>query len=200
MDNAGDGVAELDLGVADGVAADDDGAGLLKAFDAALKNLFEPCQARVFVVGIADEVESGERLASHGVDVAEGIGGGDLAIDKGLVDDRRKEVDGLNERNLIGEAVDARVVVRFGADEKVRVVERRQVAQDLRDPLGGQLARSTGARSVIDQAFFLAEEKHQSQGSGVRSQGSGVSNTTARGASKVLCRRCGLCGVFVVHD
>jgi hypothetical protein len=34
------------------------------------------------------------------------------------------------------------------------------VAQDLRYPLRGKLARSAGARGIIDQAFFAAEKQH----------------------------------------
>ena len=36
------------------------------------------------------------------------------------------------------------------------------MAQDLRDPLRGQLARSTRARSVVHQPFLPAKEQHAS--------------------------------------
>jgi hypothetical protein len=83
-----------------------------------------------------------------------------LSINERVVDDRREEVDGLNERNLVGQPVDAGVVVRLGADKQVGIIELGNVAQDLSDLPGGQLARSAGARSVVDEAFLAAEEQH----------------------------------------
>jgi hypothetical protein len=48
--------------------------------------------------------------------------------------------------------------VRVGADEQIGVVDLAQVAQNLRDAPRGELAGSTRARGIIDQAFFAAEE------------------------------------------
>jgi hypothetical protein len=84
-----------------------------------------------------------------------------LAVNERVVDHRREEVDGLDESNLVGEFIDASVVVRFGADEQVRVNDPRYVAQNLRNPLGGELACSAGTRSVVDQAFLPAEKQHE---------------------------------------
>src|SRR5262249_37094025 len=66
-----------------------------------------------------------------------------------------------DDGEVVGEFVDAGVVVRFGADEQVRVNDPRNVAQNLRNPLGGELACSAGTRSVVDQAFLPAEKQHE---------------------------------------
>ena len=79
---------------------------------------------------------------------------------RGVSKDSRTCVIAIEDPSVQSEAIDARVVVRFRADEDVRVVNFRQVAQDLRDPLGGQLARSARTRSVVDQALLPAEEQH----------------------------------------
>jgi hypothetical protein len=84
-----------------------------------------------------------------------------LAVNKRVVDHRREKVDGLDDGDVIGEFVDAGVVVRFGADEQVRVNDPRNVAQNLRNPLGGELACSAGTRRVVDQAFLPAEKQHE---------------------------------------
>lgn len=123
MDDAGDRVTKLDLAIAHRVPADDDGAGLLKAVDASLKHFFKPRQFRVLVVGITQEVQAGERLAAHGVDIAQGVGGRDLTIQKWIIDHWRKKVDGLDQGDLVREAIDPRVVVRFGTDEEVWIGE-----------------------------------------------------------------------------
>ncbi len=161
VDQAGDGVAELDLGIADRVAPQDDGTGRPAAFAAAVHDPAEPLQVQL-VVGIAGQVQRGLGHTAHRIDVAEGIGGGNLAIDERIVHHRREEVDRLNERNLVGQLVDAGVVVRFGADQQVGVIDLGDVAQNLSDLPGGQFARSAGARGVVDEAFLLAEEEHDS--------------------------------------
>jgi hypothetical protein len=50
--------------------------------------------------------------------------------------------------------------MRAGADEEIGIVAGREVAQNLRDALGGQLPRSATARSKIHQAFFFARKQH----------------------------------------
>jgi len=47
-----------------------------------------------------------------------------LAVDVRIVDDGRKEIDGLDDGQVVGETINARVVVRLGADEQVRVADR----------------------------------------------------------------------------
>src|ERR1019366_7407691 len=49
---------------------------------------------------------------AHGVDVTQCVGGSDAAIVIWIVDDRREYVDCLNERKIIGELNDSRVVSR----------------------------------------------------------------------------------------
>ena len=120
VDGAGDREAELDLGVANGVAADDGAAGRGAALRAAGDDLAEPVEVEL-VVGVAREVERGDRHAAHGVDVAERVGGRDLAVDERVVHDRREKVDRLHDGEVRREPVNARVVVRLGADQQVRV-------------------------------------------------------------------------------
>ena len=49
------------------------------------------------VVGVAGEVQRGDGRAAHRVDVAERVGGGDLAVDERVVHDRREKVDRLHD-------------------------------------------------------------------------------------------------------
>jgi hypothetical protein len=83
-----------------------------------------------------------------------------LAVDVGIVDDRRKEVDGLDDGQLLRQLIDPGVVVGLGADQEMRIVAARKVAQNLRDALGGQLPSSAGARSVVEQTFFPTKKQH----------------------------------------
>jgi hypothetical protein len=83
-----------------------------------------------------------------------------LTVDVRVIDHRREKVDGLNQGQIVGEPIDPGVVVGLGADEDVGVVASGQVAQNLRQPLGGQLARSAGTRGIVNETFFAAEEQH----------------------------------------
>ncbi len=114
MDEAGDGISELGFFVADAVAADHCAIGLHHFGEAAGKDAFE--NGEVGFVGEAHEGERGEGPSSHGIDVAKGVGGGDLAEGVGIVDDGREEVDGLNERLVRSELIHSGVVGVIEAD------------------------------------------------------------------------------------
>jgi hypothetical protein len=83
-----------------------------------------------------------------------------LPVDVGVVDEWREEVDGLDDGQVLGQLVNTRVIMGVGADEEIGIVAFEQIAQNLRNAPGGQFARSTGARGVVDQAFFAAKEQH----------------------------------------
>ena len=65
--------------------------------------------------------ERRDGTAAHGVDVAESVGGGDLAELEGIVDDGREEVDSLNDSEIGREAVNGRVVAGFEADDAIGI-------------------------------------------------------------------------------
>ena len=63
-------------------------------------------------------------VAAHRVDVGERVGGGDPSEVERVIDDRREEVDRLDEREIVAQPVDARVVGGVEADEDVRIRSR----------------------------------------------------------------------------
>ena len=73
-----------------------------------------------------DEVQRQDRRRPHRVDVGERVGGGDPAEVARVVDDRGEEVDGLDQRQVVAEPIDGRVVGGVEADQQVRVARRRQ--------------------------------------------------------------------------
>src|SRR5271166_7084917 len=103
MDNSGDGTAEENVFIANGVPADD-GAVCLFHFVEATANDFTK-DGGVALFGKADNRESGDGFAAHGVNVAEGIGRSDLAEREWIVDDGREKIDGLNNRKVVGELI-----------------------------------------------------------------------------------------------
>ena len=92
-----------------------------------------------------DDVERGERLATHGVDVGEGIRRGDLTKEVRVVDDGREEVDGLHEREIRSQQKDARVVEGLASNDETRIRPQGKTAQRAREVTRTQLGRSAGA-------------------------------------------------------
>ena len=107
--------AELELGVAHRMAAEERRAGLDQRLGGAAEDLRE---RRLSLPSSweAAEVEGEERPAAHGVDVREGIGGGHPAEAAGVVADRGDEVGG-GDQGAVAEAEDAGVVAGRRADE-----------------------------------------------------------------------------------
>ena len=120
MNRAGDGVTELHLVIANAVPADDGAAGLDHLGEAAGEHLFE--HFGIALVGEADEGERADGPAAHGIDVAERVGGRDLAEDEWVVDDGSEEVDGLHDGELGCELIHAGVVGGIEADQDVGVM------------------------------------------------------------------------------
>ena len=73
-------------------------------------------------LGKADECQRGERLAAHGVNIAQRVGGGDLAEGVRIVDDGGEEVDCLHQRLIGRDLIHAGVVGVVEADQNVGVV------------------------------------------------------------------------------
>ena len=123
VDQAGYRQADLRLLVLDGVAADDHRPGFLHLLRAAAQDLH---QDRAIEAGRkAYQGEGGQRRAAHGVDIREGVGGGDAAVARRIVDDRREEVDGLHQRPLFVEAVDPGIGEGDRGRQQIRVIEWR---------------------------------------------------------------------------
>ena len=150
---AGDREAELDLAVADAVAADDDAAGRAAGVGTATQDLDQQVH-RELLIGEADEVQRGERLGAHGVDVAERVGGGDATEGERVIDQRREEIRGLHERKLVRKPEHTRIVAGIGPDQQVRVRHGLELAQHLRQAVLRQLAGSAGTGRVIGQTDF----------------------------------------------
>jgi hypothetical protein len=126
------------------VAADDRGAGRRDGIGAAAQDLAQDLRAeRLEREG--DEVERRHRPPAHRVDVRERVGGGDPAERVRVVDDRREEVGGLHDRQLVRERHDARVVGGVGGDEHARVDRAREAREDRAQVGGGQLAAAARA-------------------------------------------------------
>ena len=154
VDEAGDGEAVLEFWVLHGVAADERAAGFGRLGLTAEENLVEDLRIE-FVGGKTRDVERGERLAAHGVHVAERVGRGNGSKGVGIVDDGGEEIDGLHEGLALVEAIDAGVVGEVEADEQVGISVCWQTCQGAPQLVGAQLGSSAAAGDHLRQALGL---------------------------------------------
>ena len=143
----------LQLFVDDGVTADDERARLVNFFLAAAQNLGEDGDWK-FAGWKPDDVHRGHRFAAHREHVGQRIGRGDLTKQEWIVDDRREEIDGLHEREIVGQHKDPRVVEGLTPDNEARIRLEGQTAQRARQVTRTQLrrsARATGERGEAEQ-------------------------------------------------
>ncbi len=78
--------------------------------------------SKIAFFGKTDKRERSQRLSSHGVNVAERVGGGDLAEGVGIVHDGREKIHRLDERRLGREQIHAGVVGMIEADQNIRIL------------------------------------------------------------------------------
>ena len=97
IDRACHRVAELHFRVAHGVAAEQRDAGFAQLVVAAEEDLPDRLGVED-LVGEPGDRERGDGRAAHRVDVAQRVGRRDLSVGERVVDDRREEVDRLDQR------------------------------------------------------------------------------------------------------
>src|SRR5919106_1278178 len=144
IDAAGNGESVFDLFIDDAVPAGNHGTGLVHRVLSAAEDLGEHLDRRP-ASGKADNVERRERLPSHRVHIGERVRGGDASKRVRVVDDRRKEIDGLNEGEIIGQDENARIVEGLTPNEQAGVVARREWGYGAREVTRTHLGGSTGA-------------------------------------------------------
>ena len=79
----------------------------------------------------ANQSQRGDGAAAHGINVAQGVSGGNLAKSVGIVHHGREEIDGLHQGGVGGDPVHARVIGMIEADQHVGIVLAREFAQHL---------------------------------------------------------------------
>ena len=74
----------------------------------------------------AADVQTGQRTTSHRIDIAEGVRRGDPAEGARVVHDGGDEIEGLDQRQIVGQTEDPGIVGGIESDEDVRARVRAQ--------------------------------------------------------------------------
>ena len=123
--------AELGLRIVDRMTANDGDSGLATHFAAAAQDLLEDALSEQ-LARKANEIESEQRTRAHRVNVGERVCCSDAAEVVRIVDNGRKKVGRLHQRLVASNAVNARIVTRSGANQKITVFADRHLVENLR--------------------------------------------------------------------
>jgi hypothetical protein len=116
---SGNCISEFDFCVTNAMPAHDNAAGLGHFRQSTAHDLFEDVQ--ISILWKAHDRQSADWPAAHRVDVAQCIGGGNLAEEERVVYQRRKEIDGLNESKVRRNLIDACVIGGVETNQQVWV-------------------------------------------------------------------------------
>ncbi len=152
MDHAGHGEPVFQFRVIDAVAADEQGPGLMNLVQAAGQDSQEHFLGHG-LTGVADNVEGRQGPPAHGVDVAQGIGRGDLAEGVGIVDHGGKKIHRLNQRDFRRQAIHPGVIRRLQADQQVGMRLDGQSLQNFLQNPGRNLGSSAGGPDLLHQGL-----------------------------------------------
>ena len=153
MNGARHGHPEFGFRVIDGMTSNDGYTGFLRLVGRTFENLRQQVE-REPLARPSHQIQSDLRIRAHRIDVAEGIRCGDRPPDIWVIDDRREEVDGLNQSKVICDPINGGVVGRVETEEDVWIVAPRvlfESTQDLRELRRPELASSAGAVRVLRQ-------------------------------------------------
>ena len=135
----------------DRMPADDGDARLVRLVDRASEDLGEDL-GRQGPAREADQAERRQGNSGHGVDVAQGVGRRDGAEVVRPVDDRREEIGRQDQRQVVADPVNRRVVGRRMADDHVGVDDRRQPGQEREQVVRRLLGRAAGSLGELSEA------------------------------------------------
>src|SRR3954464_6685188 len=131
MHASGDRETELRLTIDHGVTAGDHAARVAHRVDRPGEHALELLERRV--LGPRRDLEGEEDLSTHRVDIGHRVRGTDRAGSVGVVDDRWKEVERLDDRDVGRDEIHRRIVRALEPDEqRGRRWLLRQWTQDLR--------------------------------------------------------------------
>lgn len=153
--DANDRIATLDLGIVEAVAAEDWDAGFAHLFSASAQNVAKGFR-RQGVDGIAHDAKCGGRGCAHRVNIADGIGSGNLAEGKRIIHNRGKDIHGQDggeggSGGVIQEK-NAGIVAGLTADEDAGVVQSGQIGQEIVQETFADFRSATGSTYMFREA------------------------------------------------
>ena len=152
IDETGDRESVKRFGILHGVSTGEGAARFGDFVGSAFKDLIDGVE-REEIGGHGDDVHRGDGLATHGIDVGEGIRGCDLSEEIGVVDDGSEEIEGLDKCQVRRNSVNGGVIGAGRSDEEIGILNVGNATQDLREFGLAELGGSSSAGGHFRQAF-----------------------------------------------
>ena len=149
MHRADDGEPVLRLRVADRVTAGEQSTRRAHLRVGRREDLPEHLERQLF--GERGDRKREQRGAAHREHVVQRVRGGDRAVVARVVDDRREEVEGEDQRTLVVEPVDGCVVRRGETDKEVLLLHGKEAPQQLLEASGRILRGAASAGCEVGQ-------------------------------------------------
>jgi hypothetical protein len=89
---------------------------------------------RQFPGGEADKVQAGDRAGTHGINVTDGVGRGDLAVGERVIDRGCDEVGGGDDGDFLAQLVDTGVIAGVKTNEQVGILVLGKAFQKFTEP------------------------------------------------------------------
>lgn len=110
---------------------------------------------RIGVCGESGDIQSQQRVPSHGVDIGNAVGRGDLSKFIGIGNGRGEYVNRVNNSFVFADTVDSRIVGRVYTDQKVFILGPWEYGQCLRQLRSREFGRSTGTGDGVHDVELL---------------------------------------------
>lgn len=142
MDDPGYSVAENNVVVANGMTTDDAALRFGHFVEAPANDLLEDlCVALGWKT---HQGKCGDWAASHGVYIAERVGGGNLSEDKWIICDGCEEIDSLHDGKILFELIDTGIVICAETNKNVGIAGGWQTSQNGVQDAGTQFGCTSG--------------------------------------------------------
>ena len=153
MDEARHRQAVLGLLVQNAVAAGDECSGLVDLVIAAPQQLVDSVLRHIR--RNRHDVQAQLGLAAHGVHVAEGVGGSNLAEQIGVVGNGREEIHRLHQGQVLGDLIDRGVIALVKAHQQVGIAVYLDAVQQLGQNTGAHLGTAASTLGQFCQFHFV---------------------------------------------
>ena len=153
VNEAGDGQTVLGFRIQNAVAAGDDGSCLIGLVIAPPQQVVNRLFGHVF--RHAQQVQGQLRFAAHGVNVRQGVGGGNLPEKIGIVGNGGEEVHRLHQGQIFTDFVNGSVIAFVEAHQQVGVLMDFDVLQQLCQHAGTYLGTAAGTAGQLGELDVL---------------------------------------------
>ena len=135
------------------MAAGDDGTGLVNLVIAAPQQSVDSFFGHI--IGDTQQIQRQFRFAAHGINIGQGIGGGNLTEQIGVIHHGREEIHSLHQRQIVTYFIDGCIIAFIKTNQQVGIMMHLQPVQQLGQYTGTHLGTAAAAAGQLCQLHIL---------------------------------------------